>query len=216
MNRRRDFYIGATFLALLIALGGMQLVLQNVANAQGQSGSQAPAFQVDPLWPKQLPNHWVTGSVIGVAVDSKDHIWLLHRPATLRDNEKGASLNPPTAECCVPAPPVLEFDQAGNLLRHWGGPGPGYEWPKSEHGLYIDFKDNVWIGANDVKQDAQVLKFTQDGKFLLQIGHQGKSQGSNDTENLRGPANIDVDPTTNEVYVADGYGNHRVIVFDAR
>jgi len=215
MNRRRDFYIGATFLALLIALGGMQLVLQKVANAQGQSGSQAPAFQVDPLWPKHLPNHWVTGSVIGVAVDSKDHIWLLHRPATLRGNEKGASLNPPTAECCVPAPPVLEFDQAGNLLRHWGGPGPGYEWPKSEHGLYIDYKDNVWIGANDVKQDAQVLKFTQDGKFLLQIGHQGKSQGSNDTENLRGPANIDVDPTTNEVYVADGYGNHRVIVFDA-
>src|SRR5262249_39275207 len=143
-----------------------------------------------------------------------DHVWILHRPSTLANNEKGATLNPPLAVCCGPAPPVLEFDQAGNLVGHWGGPGDGYQWPESNHGLTVDFKGNVWIGGHG-RQHAQVSKFTQTGKFLLQIGHLGRSKGSGDTENLRQPAKIVVDAAANEAYVADGYGNKRVIVYDA-
>jgi DNA-binding beta-propeller fold protein YncE len=212
MNRKRDVCVSGVLLALLLAVLLAQVGLQNVS-AQ-QAAPAAPVFQVDPMWPKPLPNHWILGSVIGIAVDSKDHIWIIHRPGSLTENEKAATLDPPAGECCVPAPPVLEFDQAGNLLRHWGGPGPGYEWPSSEHGIYVDHKDNVWVAGAGGK-DSQVLKFTADGRFLLQIGHPGKSSGDGDTENFGKPTDITVDPTTNEAYVADGYGNHRVIVFDA-
>ena len=136
-----------------------------------RTGVQAPRFEVDPLWPKPLPNHWVLGSTIGVFVDPDDHVWIIHRSsATLANNEKPLELK--TGECCAGAPPVLEFDQAGNLLRHWGGPGEGYEWPDSNHGIFIDYKGNVWIGGNG-GPDSQILKFTKDGKFLLQIGKKG-------------------------------------------
>ena len=182
--------------------------------AQAPTPVRAPILEVDPWWPKPLPNHWVLGSTIGVSVDAEDHIWILHRPETVEDNFKAAAFTPPIGICCTPAPPVLEFDQAGNLLRHWGGPGQGYEWPESNHGITVDYKGNVWIGGNG-GTDAQVLKFTRDGKFLLQIGHKGKNGGSNDLENLGKPAKITVDPATNEAYIADGYGNRRVIVYDA-
>jgi len=180
----------------------------------------APRFEVDLTWPKPLPNHWILGSTIGVSTDSKDHVWIIHRPGSLEPGEVHATTTPPMAQCCLPAPPVLEFDQAGNLLRHWGGPGKGFDWPVSNHGITIDYKGNVWIGGNNrtaetVPQDDAVLKFTQDGQFLMQIGKPGQSKGSNDVENLKQPAKIFVDPKTNEVYIADGYGNHRVIVFDA-
>ena len=166
------------------------------------------------MWPKPLPNNWVVGAVIGVAVDSRDHVWIVHRPGTLAPGEIGAAANPPTSECCVPAPPVIEFDPAGNVVQAWGGPGQGYEWPESEHGLFVDSMDNIWIGGVGAS-DAQILKFSRTGSFLLQIGHQGMSGGNTDTQNLGRPADIAVDPTTDEVYVADGYGNRRVIVFDA-
>jgi DNA-binding beta-propeller fold protein YncE len=180
----------------------------------------APRFEVDLTWPKPLPNHWILGSTIGVSTDSKDHVWIIHRPGSLEPGEVHATTTPPTAQCCMPAPPVLEFDQAGNLLRHWGGPGKGFDWPVSNHGITIDYKGNVWVGGNNRTaetgpQDDAVLKFTQDGQFLMQIGKPGQSKGSNDVKNLKQPAKIFVDPKTNEVYIADGYGNHRVIVFDA-
>ena len=213
MKRKRNLYVCVTFVALIVALGIGQMVLEQAAAQARQGGGQAPMFQVDPMWPKPLPNHWIVGNVIGVAVDSQDHVWMIHRPSAIQAGEKGAVAKPPTSECCVPGPQIMEFDQAGNLVSSWGGPGAGYEWPQSEHGIYIDQKDNVWIGASGDK-DAQVIKFTRQGKFLLQIGHQGKSGGSNDTQNLGKPANVEVDPTNNEVYIADGYGNHRVIVFD--
>jgi DNA-binding beta-propeller fold protein YncE len=176
---------------------------------------QAPVFEVDPLWPKPLPNHWLLGMTIGVWADDQDHVWIIHRGApTLSNMEKGAELNPPTGECCRAAPPVLEFDQEGNLLRHWGGPGQGYEWPESNHGIFIDYKGNVWIGGNGAK-DAHILKFTKDGKFLMQVGKLGGNKGSNDLENFGRVAKIWVDPKTNEAYIADGYGNKRVAVLDA-
>jgi DNA-binding beta-propeller fold protein YncE len=173
-----------------------------------------PKFEPDPSWPKQLPNNWMLGQVGGIFVDSHDHIWVTSRPRTLDNNDKYAALDPPEADCCIPSPPVLEFDQAGNLIQSWGGPSKDYEWPDNEHGMFVDYKDNVWIGGNGPK-DTNILKFSKSGKFLLQIGHHGKTGGSNDTENLNRPAGIYVYPKTNEVFVADGYGNRRVIVFDA-
>jgi len=179
-----------------------------------QSKQQLPLFEPDPLWSQALPNKWVTGQVGGVAVDSHDSVWVFHRPETIPDGEKAASLKPPQAECCIPAPSVLQFDASGKFLHAWGAPGSGYEWFRSEHGIFVDHKDNVWLSGN-AREDNQILKFTTQGKFLLQIGHAGKNRGSNDTENLGGPAGLFVDKKTNELYVADGYFNHRVIVFDA-
>jgi DNA-binding beta-propeller fold protein YncE len=206
----------AGFFAVLAALGVTAHVLERTAVARAQAAPQAPMFEVDPLWPKPLPSHWVLGSTIGVGVDAQDHVWIVHRgAATLNERtEISASTKPPTGDCCFPAPPVLEFDPAGNLLGHWGGPGPGYEWPESNHGITVDYKGYVWIGGNGAK-DAHILKFTRDGKLLMQFGHQGQSGGSNDTANFGRVAKIFVDPKANEAYVADGYGNKRVAVIDA-
>ena len=209
MNRRLAAIIVSCAAVWAVAKADLRVGLF----AQG-STSQAPYFEVDPLWPKPLPNHWVLGSTIGVSVDAQDHIWIVHRPGSVDDNFKAAAMTPPVGRCCTPAPPVLEFDQNGNLLRHWGGPGARYEWPISNHGITVDHRGNVWIGGNDDK-DAHVLKFTRDGAFLLQIGKQGVHNGSNDREHLWRPARIFIEPTSNEAYIADGYGNRRVIVFDA-
>ena len=174
----------------------------------------APVFQVDPFWPKTLPNNWILGPVSGIAIDSRDHVWIAQRPTELAPDERGAAATPPTSECCIPAPPIIEFDPAGNVVQAWGGPGAGYEWPKREHGLFVDARNNVWLsGAGD--KDAQVLKFTTTGKFLLQIGKYGQTLGSNDRNTLGKPSSIGVDVTTNEVFIADGEVNHRVIVFNA-
>ncbi|MEQ1580715.1 MAG: hypothetical protein ABL964_09000 [Steroidobacteraceae bacterium] len=229
--RARNLYIGAGFAAVVIALTLGQFALDRTATAQAQAGNQAPRFEVDPLWPKPLPNHWVLGSAIGVWVDSDDHIWIVHRSsATLGVNERPLEMK--TGECCAGAPPVLEFDQAGNLLRHWGGPGEGYEWPDSNHGIFIDHKGNVWIGGNG-GPDSHILKFTKDGKFLMQIGKKGARRkegaaagnnegdvanfvgGSNDQVSFGRVAKIFVDAKANEAYIADGYLNKRVAVLDA-
>src|SRR5579871_6921316 len=154
---RRNLGIGVTFSAVVAGLGVGSAVLQKRATVEA-SGVQAPRFEVDPMWPKPLPNHWVIGNAIGVSVDSKDHIWIIHRQASLEAMENYAVANPPgpkrqagvvEAECCAPAPAVLEFDEQGNLLTSWGGKdGPNYIWPLSNHGITVDYKGNVWIGGN--------------------------------------------------------------------
>ena len=144
----RVLVLGASVVALLLALGISQAVLERSAAAQSKGAVQAPRFEVDPLWPKPLPNHWLMGQTIGVSVDAQDHIWIIHRAGSLEAGETHATTNPPIAMCCAPAPPVLEFDQAGNLIGHWGGPGAGYNWPDSNHGITVDYKGNVWIGGN--------------------------------------------------------------------
>lgn len=176
--------------------------------------AEAPRYAVDPAWPKPLPGNWILGQVSGLAVDARDHVWILHRPRTLTAREAGAVQTPPLSECCVPAPAVLELDTAGNVVRAWGGPGQAPYWPASEHTIYVDRQGNVWIGSND-RSDNVVLKFSPDGRLLLQLGQPGKTGGSNDTTLLGRPAGIEVDSAANEVYIADGYGNRRVIVFDA-
>jgi DNA-binding beta-propeller fold protein YncE len=176
---------------------------------------QVPIFEYDPSFPKPLPENWAIGPIGGLAVDRQDHLFVVQRPGVLLSNERlsGADDKPPKADCCVPAPPVLEFDQNGTLVNSWGGPGAGYDWPQSEHGVFVDHKDVVWLAGNGAK-DHQLLTFTHQGKFLRQFGKAGMSKGSADTSNMRGPANLVVDPASNEVYVADGYGNRRVIVLD--
>jgi DNA-binding beta-propeller fold protein YncE len=170
-----------------------------------------PSFAVDPFWPKPLPNNWIIGQVSGVTVDAQDHVWIVHRPSSLTPTDTGAAQDPPISACCVPAPPVIEFDQEGNVVQAWGGPASSATWPASEHGIFVDHADNVWIGGTS----HVVLKFTRDGKQLLQIGAFDSTGGSGDTRLLGSPADIAVDPETNEVYIADGYGNRRIIVFDA-
>jgi hypothetical protein len=134
-----------------------------------------------------LPGNWILGQVSGIAVDRNDHIWIVHRPATLLDDEKGATKNLPETKCCTAPPPVLEFDQEGNLLRYWGGPGVGYDWPKSEHGIHVDSQGNVWLAGND-NADHQILTFTGDGKFLQQIGKANVTGDSNSQDKLGRPA----------------------------
>jgi sugar lactone lactonase YvrE len=198
-----------------------------------------PHYEWDPYWPKRpLPNKWAVGNMVGVYVDSKDHVWVVHRPRTLlAGHEDDAAYEHPESECCVPAPAVIEFDQAGAVVQAWGGPPAeafkksgvggggviqerflmwkrpqGYQWAESEHTIFVDHKDNVWVGNNG---GSHILKFTRDGKYLLTVGVPGKKADSNDTTAMKSPAGVTVDPKTNELYVADGYGNRRVIVWDA-
>jgi hypothetical protein len=227
---KRKLLIGAIFVVVLGGLAVTDVVLQQVVAAQNGGTVRAPRFEVDPFWPKPLPNHWLLGATIGIWVDERDHIWIIHRSsATLNNNERGAELNPPTGECCKGAPPVLEFDADGNLVQYWGGPGQGYEWPQSNHGIFVDHKGNVWIGGNGAG-DSHILKFTRSGKFIAQFGkagvHKGKGPAdkeglstfagdSNDPQNFGRVAKIFVEPRDNEAYISDGYLNKRVAVIDA-
>jgi hypothetical protein len=193
------------------------LVLATIGALAARAPQDAiPAFELDPAWPKPLPNNWMFGGAASIAVDSHDHVWVLHRPKT---SIAAAAI---AAAGKQPAPPVIEFDAEGNVLQAWGGPGAGYSWMEestapfpvgsaAEHGIFVDHKDNIWVTGNG----HVALKFTRAGKFLLQIGQLWKTGGSNDQTLLGNPTDMDVDPRTDELYVADGYVNHRVIVFDA-
>jgi DNA-binding beta-propeller fold protein YncE len=209
----RKAVIAAGFVAAFLCLGLAERFFERAASAQTPNGMvQAPKFEVDPEYPKPLPNHWQLGETIGVDVDAQDHVWIVHRSDQVVAGETG--LDQKVASCCAKAPPILEFDQTGAVIASWGGPGTGYEWPQSNHGIAVDYKGVVWIGGN-VGPDAQVLKFTQKGQFIAQFGHSGQSKGSNDTENFSRVAKIYVDPKNNEAYISDGYGNKRVAVIDA-
>ena len=172
-----------------------------------------PVFEVDSAWPKPLPQ-WKIGDASSFAIDAQDNVWLLHRPRTLKGEQ-----------AAIAAPPVMVFDAAGKFIKGWGGAGSGYDWPEREHGIHIDYKGFVWLGGNNcptsglaglkpVADDAY-LKFTPDGKFVLQIGKSNQSKGDADTVNVHRAADAWVHAPTNELFVADGYGNHRVIIFDA-
>jgi DNA-binding beta-propeller fold protein YncE len=198
---------------LAAVVTGIEIFAWSIAALAGQQSNalRPPAFQVDPTWPT-IPNNWVLGEVSSIAVDSRDHIWVLHRPRSI-----------PEAQRSQAAPPVLEFDTAGKLLGSWGGSADGYDWPEREHGIFVDAKGFVWISGNGGwprpsapgSGDDMILKFTTAGKLVLQIGRRGQSKGNTDTVNVHEPADVFVHGPTNELYVADGYGNQRVVVFDA-
>lgn len=212
MQRKRGAVYAVCLVMLMVALGAGQRALDAAASRQMV---EAPIFEVDPLWPKPLPNHWVLGSAIGVGVDSRDHVFIVHRGLSTLNarTEAGAVAEPPTGECCAPAPPILEFDPDGNLVGHWGGPGEGYTWPSSNHGITLDPMDNVWIGGNG-EGDSHVLKFTRDGRFLREIGIPGRDTDSNSREHFGRVAKIAFDAAASEAYLADGYRNKRVAVID--
>jgi len=218
---------GAAIAALAAVLITWQFQSEAIAVNKG-----SPRFTVDSSWPKPLPNNWLVGQVAGVAVDRHDNIWIVQRPSTLTADEAGAAQTPPRSMCCNPAPSVLVFNRDGDLLRAWGGTAdpdflttkcvaPTCEWPANEHGIFVDHNDYVYIAGNG-GNDHQVLKFTMDGTFVMQVGKAGLTGGSNDingapngTPLLGRPADTEVDPKTNELYIADGYRNKRVIVVDA-
>jgi DNA-binding beta-propeller fold protein YncE len=195
-----------------IAAFAFLFVLVGLVSASPQAQT-FPHFAVDAAWPKPLPNNWLLGQVGGLFVDDQDHVWVNQRPRSLTTDERGAALDPPISTCCKPAPPILEFDAAGNLIRAWGGPGKGYDWPEQEHGIAVDREGFVYVGGNG-KNDGAILKFTIDGKFVAQFGSQGPTVASSDTTKFAQPADIWIDEPAHEMYVADGYGNHRVIVLD--
>jgi len=185
-------------------------------NACAPESAAAPtpgaAFDVDPSWPQTFPDNWILGQVTGLHVDNRDHVWVVHQSVVLSEAEAGASLDPPISECCVPAPPVLEIDSEGRVVQGWGGPGEGYFWPSSPHGVFVDHEDNVWIGTNSFHQ---IMKFTRDGRHLMTIGEPEVNGGSNAPDRLGGPAAVFRYPGSDEIFVADGYRNRRVVVYDA-
>ena len=175
--------------------------------------AEPPKFAVDPTWPQTLPGNWIIGTIGGIFVDAQDHIWINQRPSSLDAREKRAS-TATNVICCVPAPPVIEFDQAGKVVQGWGGDGPDYKWGNDGHGIFVDHNNFVWVGDN-AESGGHIYKFTRDGIFVMRLGKPGTPGGSNDIEHFNRPADMVVDPQTNEIFVADGYANHRVIVFDA-
>jgi DNA-binding beta-propeller fold protein YncE len=160
-----------------------------------------------------MPNKWIMGAVTSVFVDARDHVWVTHLPETLTEEETFAVQNPPVGECCAPAPVVIEFDPQGKVVQGWGDAAKQdvSQFPRNAHGLFVDHNNNVWIGTY---QHHRVQKFTRDGKLLMTIGEYNVTKGSNDPQYLGGPAGIWVDPANNEVFVADGYRNRRVVVYD--
>ena len=197
--------------AIRFIAGCMLFLVVDLAQAQ-----DVPRYRVDPAWPKPLPNNWIIGQVSGMAVDREGRIWVLHRPRTVTADEAWAAQKPPRAECCIPAPSVLVFDVDGNLLKSWGGPRHVPEWPVSEHGIFVDRQGNVWLaGSGD---GDTVLKFTNDGNLLLlQIGLRTSAQQvQNNQDAAPGrTAGMEVDDSAREVYLADGYLNRRVVVYDS-
>ena len=213
---KRSHVRRAVLTGLVVIAGANANWVSRAASAAqaGQAKARSlPMFDVDRAWPK-VPAKWKLGDTSSFAVDAKDNVWLLNRPRTLKPDQ-----------AAMAAPPVVVFDTAGNFIKAWGGAGTGYEWPEREHGIHIDYKGFVWISGNNCPTnglpglkrvaDDQLLKFTQDGKFVMQLGHSNQSKGNADTRNVHRAADVWVYPRTNELFVADGYGNHRVAVFDA-
>ncbi len=217
MNMNRRHAICGTIAALVIALACGEATVEDTTSAGMDGAVEAPRFEVDPFWPKPLPEHWLLGSTIGVGVDSRDHVFIIHRRASIdARTELGLEADPPSAECCRAAPEVLEFDPEGNLVNSWGGPSDEYVWPASNHGITVDHMDNLWIGGNGAT-DSHILKFSRDGRFLASYGQPevGLEPDSHSETRFNRVAKVAFHAESNEAYVADGYGGLRVAVLDA-
>ena len=217
---KRDLYIGLSFVAVLGTLGAGSYWLDHKSVAHAAT-TMAPRFEVDPLWPKPLPNHWLLGQTIGVSVDAQDHVWIIHRSsATLANNEKPLEMK--TGECCQGAPPVLEFDQQGNLLNAWGNPTYHEGWPPAGniHAIVVDKQHNVWISGSG--RGNSIQKYTRDGKFLWDFGHRGPKvpaaqvkQNNQQTDIFPpGIGSFELDEDAREIFISDGFLNKRILVYD--
>ncbi len=208
MTKNKRWLADLALIVFLIVAGMSPWIFGRAAAAQSSNAGKVPVFEVDPAWPR-LPNNWVLGNVSKISVDQHDNVWIIHRPRTVAADKTAA-------------PPVVELDKNGKFVQAWGGEGTGYDWPDAEHNIFVDYKDNVWISGSSPsgqsktkRSDDMLLKFTNNGKFLMEIGGRTVSRGSKDPKSVNKPGDIFVSAKTNEVYVADGYGNRRVIVFDA-
>ncbi len=209
---KRTFIGGLLALAIFVALNAAQTELEKSANAVSNE-RMVPQFIVDPFWPQPLPNKWLLGRTIGIAIDARDHIFIVHRDQDEMFMSQELGLDRGVAECCTAAPPILEFDLDGNLINAWGGPGDGYTWPASNHGIEVAPNGDIWIGGNG-GGDSHVLVFNRDGEFVREIGDPGEDVDSNSITHFSRVAEIAIDAEANEAYIADGYGNKRVAVVD--
>lgn len=225
MSRNRTTLLALALLGSIAVLGMASVALDETVAAP--TLAEVPMFEVDPLWPQPLPNHWLMGNVVGVGVDSRDHVYIIHRQQSFNERtEISAATDPPTGSCCYPAPNILEFDPDGNLVNSWGGPSDDYTWPESNHGITVDPKDNIWIGGNG-SGDVHILKFSRNGDFLMEIGDPSlardddgnviaeRETDSNSTQRFGRVAKISFDANGDEAFLADGYRNRRVAVIDA-
>ena len=213
MRGRRHMWVFPLFLVTCVWSAACGLGSDSEEGISSSTIEVVPTHEVDPTWPQEMPNDWIMGAVTSVFVDVQDHVWVTHLRETLTEEETGAVQDPPTRLCCVPAPIVIEFDAEGEVVQAWGDPDTQdvSEFPRNPHGLFVDHNDFVWIGSY---RHHRVMKFTRSGEHLMTIGQYDVTGGSNDPDLLGGPAGIWVDPETNEVYVADGYRNRRVVVYD--
>jgi DNA-binding beta-propeller fold protein YncE len=230
--QKRNLTLGLALVGVIGAVAIAAEAMDDMA-AEDQAGT-VPMFEVDPFWPKPLPNHWLIGPTIGIEVDGNDGVWIVQRntlnqfvlntevgmvtdTSYYNDNAPPLRNGTPLSECCQPGPPIMHFDPEGNLLHAWGGPGTetgDYTWPESNHGITIDGQGNVWMGGNG-GPDRQVLKFTQDGRFLAEYGESGSQNSSTSRENFGRVAALQYVEQGNEIFLADGYLNRRVAVLDA-
>ena len=213
--KKIKLFIGGTLVFALLVLGVGQSKLQK-SSVAASTDIMAPHFLVDPYWPKPLPNMWAMGNTIGVEVDERDHVFIVHRnDASQFGGDTEIGLLGGVSECCTPAPPIIEFDPAGNVVNAWGGPveGAEYTWPASNHGIAIEANGNIWIGGNG-GGDSHVLVFTRNGEYIRTIGVPGEDRDSNSEIHFGRVAEIAMDFEANEVYFADGYRNRRVAVID--
>jgi hypothetical protein len=220
VHDKRLFVAAAVLFGFAIAAGPLAYaqgdkVPHEIDDLAAGNAKDVPHYKVDPFWPKELPHNWIMGAVGGLFVDAHDNVWVLQRPGTSTKVQLGAAQNPPMSDCCNKTPSVLEFNPAGDVIRSWGGPGFVKDWPTVEHALWVDKGGNVWITGNG-RDDRQALKFTADGRQLLEIGRKSTEPKNNqDTSMLGHPAGITVDDAAHEVYIADGYLNNRVVVYDS-
>lgn len=215
MTKKMKIAVGASLALAVAAMGAGQSMLQEPVAAQAGSMVSAPSFVVDPYWPKPLPNQWIIGRTIGIDIDDRDHVFIVHRDQdAMFGGATEIGLKMGVSDCCTPAPPILEFDPEGNLVNAWGGPGDDFTWPASNHGLAVAPNGNVWIGGNG-GGDSHVLVFTGDGQFVAQYGMPGQEVDSNSMTHFGQVADIEIDGSSNEAYIADGYRNKRVAVLDA-
>jgi len=199
------------FAAALLSAG---LLIPHSLRA-AENSPAIPRFRVEPSWPQELPNNWILGQVGGMTVDRQGHLWVLQRPRTVPEVALGLAANPPTTACCVTAPAVLEFGADGKVMRSWGGPGFIPDWPDTEHGIHVDGDGNVWITGNG-RTDRLVIKFSPEGKHLLTIGKKSDAPLNNQDVTMLGrPSGLAVDDAAHEVFIAAGYLNSRVMVFDS-
>lgn len=213
MSRFGRFLARFSAFAVAVALTSACASESRAPGAAPGSSDEPPVFRVDASWPQELPNNWILGPITSVFVDTRDHVWITHLPETLTPEEAAAVQDPPIGECCVPAPVVIELDPAGAVVQAWGDPATQdvSVFPRNAHGLFVDHDEHVWIGTY---RHHRVMKFTRSGEHLATLGEYDATGGSDDAVLLGGPAGVWVDPETNEVFVADGYRNRRVVVFD--